>query len=164
MTQESRPTGCGPKPREGALGLGLSTRQSRVRERRQEGRSKTFDWAEFRPLAQLTPSPTPASMPAPAPASISVPAPAPASISAPDPAPALTRIGLWEQDGRKRREDRRRRYDSVLSFPLGWELEDSREEGPSHCSPQPQKRVKEGTQRRRQQVDRKSPGLNSSHL
>ncbi|XP_046893654.1 uncharacterized protein LOC124479128 isoform X2 [Hypomesus transpacificus] len=154
VTQESRPTGCGPKPREGALGLGLSTRQSRVRERRQEGRSKTFDWAEFRPLAQLTPSPTPASMPAPAPASISVPAPAPASISAPDPAPALTRIGLWEQDGRKRREDRRRRYDSLLSFPLGWELEDSREEGPSLCSPQAQKRVQEEIERCWQQVER----------
>ena len=31
---------------------GQGPKKSRARERRREGRSKTFDWAEFRPIAQ----------------------------------------------------------------------------------------------------------------
>ncbi|XP_072568399.1 uncharacterized protein mprip isoform X1 [Paramormyrops kingsleyae] len=67
-------------------------KRSRVRERRREGRSKTFDWAEFRPIAQV-----------------------------------LAQERVWQADAAqaelgdlersRRREERRKRYESVTSAP-----------------------------------------------
>ncbi|XP_072339166.1 uncharacterized protein [Scyliorhinus torazame] len=41
-----------PSSETSSVDKGTGQRKSRARERRREGRSKTFDWAEFRPIAQ----------------------------------------------------------------------------------------------------------------
>ncbi|XP_017271676.1 myosin phosphatase Rho-interacting protein isoform X4 [Kryptolebias marmoratus] len=48
LTQDSPSSEASSAERESAPGV----MRSRARERRREGRSKTFDWAEFRPIAQ----------------------------------------------------------------------------------------------------------------
>lgn len=65
-------------------------KKSRARERRREGRSKTFDWAEFRPIAQAL-----------------------AQQRAHE-AEAL-QAELSDSERSRRREERRRRYGSVVS-------------------------------------------------
>ncbi|XP_049416787.1 myosin phosphatase Rho-interacting protein-like [Epinephelus fuscoguttatus] len=67
-----------------------------VMERRREGRYKTFDWAEFRPQNKPTPDPQSTK--------------------------ALCSLELGDLERRKRREERRRRYESMLGFSLGWEV------------------------------------------
>lgn len=62
--------------------------KSRARERRREGRSKTFDWAEFRPIAQAL-----------------------AQQRAQDAENLHTDLG--EPERSRRREERRRRYETV---------------------------------------------------
>lgn len=69
-------------------------RKSRARERRRDGRSKTFDWAEFRPIAQAL---------------------AQQRAHEAD----VLQAQLGDADRNKRREERRRRYECVtgsLSF------------------------------------------------
>ncbi|XP_068581868.1 myosin-11-like isoform X2 [Cebidichthys violaceus] len=67
-----------------------------VTERRREGRYKTFDWAEFRPQSGRA-----------------------SDRQRGTGAPGSLESGELER--RKRREQRRRRYESMLGFPLGWE-------------------------------------------
>uniref|UniRef100_A0A8C8EXR1 PH domain-containing protein n=1 Tax=Oncorhynchus tshawytscha TaxID=74940 RepID=A0A8C8EXR1_ONCTS len=69
---------------------GPGPKKSRARERRREGRSKTFDWAEFRPIAQAL-----------------------AQQRAQEAEPRQTDLG--DPDRSQRREERRRRYESVTS-------------------------------------------------
>ncbi|XP_034088720.1 myosin phosphatase Rho-interacting protein-like [Gymnodraco acuticeps] len=70
-------------------------KHSSVMERRREGRNKTFDWAEFR--SQNKPA------------------------LDHQRTKALCPLELGELERRKRREERRRKYESMLGFPLGWE-------------------------------------------
>ncbi|XP_065753678.1 myosin phosphatase Rho-interacting protein isoform X2 [Phocoena phocoena] len=69
-------------------------KRSRARERRREGRSKTFDWAEFRPIQQAL-----------------------AQQRAGAPGPATTRPeaepGELERERARRREERRKRFGAV---------------------------------------------------
>ncbi|XP_039643840.1 myosin phosphatase Rho-interacting protein isoform X3 [Perca fluviatilis] len=67
--------------------------KSRARDRRREGRSKTFDWAEFRPIAQAL-----------------------AQQRAQE-AESL-QLDLGELERSRRREERRKRYESVTSSPV----------------------------------------------
>uniref|UniRef100_A0A8C7RDJ8 Myosin phosphatase Rho interacting protein n=1 Tax=Oncorhynchus mykiss TaxID=8022 RepID=A0A8C7RDJ8_ONCMY len=80
---------------------GPGPKKSRARERRREGRSKTFDWAEFRPIAQAL-----------------------AQQRAQEAEPLQTDLG--DPDRSQRREERRRRYESVTSSsvdqPAGSEI------------------------------------------
>ena len=69
---------------------GPGPKKSRARERRREGRSKTFDWAEFRPIAQAL-----------------------AQQRAQEAEPLQADLG--DPDRSQRREERRRRYESVTS-------------------------------------------------
>ncbi|KAM9410946.1 uncharacterized protein ACWYII_025838 isoform 2-T2 [Salvelinus alpinus] len=69
---------------------GPGPKKSRARERRREGRSKTFDWAEFRPIAQAL-----------------------AQQRAQEAQPLQTDLG--DPDRSQRREERRRRIESVTS-------------------------------------------------
>lgn len=64
--------------------------KSRARERRREGRSKTFDWAEFRPIAQAL-----------------------AQQRAQETESLQADLGELERS--RRREERRKRYESVTS-------------------------------------------------
>ncbi|XP_015215405.2 myosin phosphatase Rho-interacting protein isoform X9 [Lepisosteus oculatus] len=104
-----------------ADGGGAEQRRSRVRERRREGRSKTFDWAEFRPAqdkvdepADTTTSPSSAT----ATTSPSSPSRSPSSASSPssssgaalgDPGEAAE----LERERARRREERRRRFEAA---------------------------------------------------
>lgn len=69
-----------------------------VTERRREGRYKTFDWAEFRPQNKQT------------------------LVSDPHRNKDLGSLELGDLERRKRREERRRRYESMLGLSLGWEV------------------------------------------
>ncbi|CAF91893.1 unnamed protein product, partial [Tetraodon nigroviridis] len=64
--------------------------KSRARERRREGRSKTFDWAEFRPIAQAL-----------------------AQQRAQEAESLHAELGEPERNRRREREERRRRYETV---------------------------------------------------
>uniref|UniRef100_A0A3Q1J570 PH domain-containing protein n=1 Tax=Anabas testudineus TaxID=64144 RepID=A0A3Q1J570_ANATE len=90
-----------------------------VMERRQEGRYKTFDWAEFRPQNKL--------------------------ILETDPQktepPCLLEMGDLER--RKRREERRRRYESMLGLSLGWEEIKEKTVGGRALSPTSHQKVEE---------------------
>ena len=86
ITQDSPSSEASSVERESAPGI----IKSRARERRREGRSKTFDWAEFRPIAQAL-----------------------AQQRAQE-AESL-QAGLGELDRSRRREERRKRYESVTS-------------------------------------------------
>ncbi|XP_042360941.1 myosin phosphatase Rho-interacting protein-like [Plectropomus leopardus] len=88
-----------------------------VMERRREGRYKTFDWAEFRPQNKPDPQTTKP----------------PCSLE------------LGDLERRKRREERRKRYESMLGFPLGWEAtEDKTADGGIRAlSPKSQQKAEE---------------------
>ncbi|XP_045080790.1 myosin phosphatase Rho-interacting protein isoform X2 [Coregonus clupeaformis] len=86
VTQDSPPSETSSVERE----QGPGPKKSRARERRQQGRSKTFDWGEFRPIAQAL-----------------------AQQRAQKSEPLQTDIG--DPDRSRRREERRRRYESVTS-------------------------------------------------
>ncbi|XP_068423041.1 myosin phosphatase Rho-interacting protein isoform X2 [Clinocottus analis] len=84
VTQDSPSSGAASAERES---LPAATK-SRARERRREGRSKTFDWAEFRPIAQAL-----------------------AQQRAREAESLHTELG--EPERSRRREERRRRYESA---------------------------------------------------
>lgn len=86
ITQDSPSSEASSVDRESIPGV----TKSRARERRREGRSKTFDWAEFRPIAQAL-----------------------AQQRAQE-AESL-HADLGELDRSRRREERRKRYESVTS-------------------------------------------------
>ncbi|XP_034425778.1 myosin phosphatase Rho-interacting protein isoform X6 [Hippoglossus hippoglossus] len=85
VTQDS-PSSEASVERESAPGI----TKSRARERRREGRSKTFDWAEFRPIAQAL-----------------------AQQRAQEAESLQADLGELERS--RRREERRKRYESVTS-------------------------------------------------
>nr|XP_040046594.1 myosin phosphatase Rho-interacting protein-like [Gasterosteus aculeatus aculeatus] len=100
-----------------------------VTERRRKGRYKTFDWAEFRPQGKQAADPPRAT------------------------APCSLEIGELER--RKRREERRRRYESMLGFPLGWEAgPDNKAPGARALSPKSQRRVEEEIEECWRQVEK----------
>ncbi|XP_054457263.1 myosin phosphatase Rho-interacting protein isoform X4 [Anoplopoma fimbria] len=80
--------------------------KSRARERRREGRSKTFDWAEFRPIAQAL-----------------------AQQRAQEAESLQADLGELERS--QRREERRKRYESVTSSST--EQTAVKEGGGEHC-------------------------------
>ncbi|TSK14594.1 Myosin phosphatase Rho-interacting protein [Bagarius yarrelli] len=84
----TRPDVTQDSPSSEASSVEREPRKSRARERRREGRSKTFDWAEFRPIAQAL-----------------------AQQRAHE-ADAL-QAQLSDSERSKRREERRRRYECV---------------------------------------------------
>ncbi|KAI5103028.1 myosin phosphatase Rho-interacting protein isoform X1, partial [Silurus meridionalis] len=114
-------------------------RKSRARERRREGRSKTFDWAEFRPIAQAL-----------------------AQQRAHE-ADAF-QAQLSDAERSKRREERRRRYECVtgsLTFEpspdaSGIDSESVHAIAGSDCPPSPehQQKVEEEIEQRWQQVEK----------
>ncbi|KAL0993344.1 hypothetical protein UPYG_G00106410 [Umbra pygmaea] len=73
-------------------------KQNRIYEKRREGRSKTFDWTELRPMLATEQGVGPEVM-----------------------QPPLMELGDLER--KRRREERRRRYECVLGFPPAWETE-----------------------------------------
>ncbi|XP_042248486.1 myosin phosphatase Rho-interacting protein-like [Thunnus maccoyii] len=92
-----------------------------VMERRREGRYKTFDWAEFRPQSK------------------------PTSDTDPQKSKALCSLELGDLERRKRREERRRKYESMLGFSLGWEAsgDESADGSDRAMSPKSQQRMEE---------------------
>lgn len=86
ITQDSPSSEASSVERESAPGAP----KSRARERRREGRSKTFDWAEFRPIAQAL-----------------------AQQRAQEAESLQADVGELERS--RRREERRKRYESVTS-------------------------------------------------
>ncbi|XP_032358205.1 protein outspread isoform X1 [Etheostoma spectabile] len=89
ITQDSLSSEASSVERESTPGV----IKSRARDRRREGRSKTFDWAEFRPIAQAL-----------------------AQQRAQE-AESL-QLDLVELERSRRREERRKRYESVTSSPV----------------------------------------------
>ncbi|XP_031417185.1 myosin phosphatase Rho-interacting protein isoform X3 [Clupea harengus] len=122
-------------------------KKSRARERRREGRSKTFDWAEFRPIAQAL------------------------AQQRANEAEAL-QAELSDSERGRRREERRRRYGSVASggspqdSPGGMDFESAEgqpgREGsppnqpnqPQPPSPERQKKVEDEIEQHWQQVEK----------
>lgn len=86
VTQDSPSSEASSVDKESAPGV----TKSRARERRREGRSKTFDWAEFRPIAQAL-----------------------AQKRAQEAESLQADLGELERS--RRREERRKRYESVTS-------------------------------------------------
>ncbi|XP_033467596.1 myosin phosphatase Rho-interacting protein isoform X2 [Epinephelus lanceolatus] len=86
VTQDSPSSEASSVERESTVGV----TKSRARERRREGRSKTFDWAEFRPIAQAL-----------------------AQQRAQEAESLQADLGELERS--QRREERRKRYESVTS-------------------------------------------------
>ncbi|XP_073345110.1 myosin phosphatase Rho-interacting protein isoform X1 [Pagrus major] len=86
VTQDSPSSEASSVERESTAGVP----KSRARERRREGRSKTFDWAEFRPIAQAL-----------------------AQQRAQEAESLHADLGELERS--RRREERRKRYESVTS-------------------------------------------------
>uniref|UniRef100_A0A8C3VXG8 Myosin phosphatase Rho interacting protein n=1 Tax=Catagonus wagneri TaxID=51154 RepID=A0A8C3VXG8_9CETA len=81
-------------------------KRSRARERRREGRSKTFDWAEFRPFQQaLAPEKEPQPQPEPEP-------------------------GELERERARRREERRKRAEGLSADDAALRMEVDRGPGP----------------------------------
>ncbi|XP_034640460.1 myosin phosphatase Rho-interacting protein isoform X6 [Trachemys scripta elegans] len=79
-------------------------KRSRARERRREGRSKTFDWAEFRPIQQaLAQERATAAEPSKSSSTVF-----PREPSAPDADP-----GELERERARRREERRKRFEMI---------------------------------------------------
>lgn len=87
LTQDSPSSEASSVERESASGV----IKSRARERRREGRSKTFDWAEFRPIAQAL-----------------------AQQRAQEAESLQADLGELERS--RKREERRKRYESVTSL------------------------------------------------
>ncbi|KAF4085257.1 hypothetical protein AMELA_G00115370 [Ameiurus melas] len=114
-------------------------RKSRAQERRREGRSKTFDWAEFRPIAQAL-----------------------AQQRAHEADALQAQLGDGERS--KRREERRRRYECVtgsLSFEPSpdisrMDLESAHTNVGSVCPPSPerQQKVEDEIEQHWQQVEK----------
>ncbi|XP_028263511.1 myosin phosphatase Rho-interacting protein isoform X2 [Parambassis ranga] len=100
VTQDSPSSEASSVERESTAGV----IKSRARERRREGRSKTFDWAEFRPIAQAL-----------------------AQQRAQE-AESL-QVDMGELERSRRREERRKRYESVTSS----EQSSVKEEGRTDC-------------------------------
>uniref|UniRef100_A0A6I8P6Q4 Myosin phosphatase Rho-interacting protein n=1 Tax=Ornithorhynchus anatinus TaxID=9258 RepID=A0A6I8P6Q4_ORNAN len=75
-------------------------KRSRARERRREGRSKTFDWAEFRPIQQALAQERASAAEAP---------------SAREPGGLDTDLGELERERARRREERRKRFEMIDS-------------------------------------------------
>ncbi|XP_031174846.1 myosin phosphatase Rho-interacting protein-like [Sander lucioperca] len=99
-----------------------------VMERRREGRHKTFDWAEFRPPNKLSLDPQRTK--------------------------ALCSLELGDLERRKRREERRRRYESMLGFPLGWEVIGVKAEDVRALSPKSQQKLEEEIEECWKQVEK----------
>lgn len=117
--------------------------KSRARERRREGRSKTFDWAEFRPIAQAL-----------------------AQQRAQEAESLLAEMGEPAERNR-RREERRRRYETVagssaenMAAEVGPKADYDCDMGfgqPHSCSPtnfERQQRVEEVIEQHWQQVEK----------
>ncbi|XP_053419204.1 myosin phosphatase Rho-interacting protein isoform X7 [Nycticebus coucang] len=75
--------------------LDTEQRRSRARERRREGRSKTFDWAEFRPIQQALAQERAGTMGTP---------------DTPEPGRPEAETGELERERARRREERRKRF------------------------------------------------------
>eukprot|EP00062_Callorhinchus_milii_P004823 gi/632943570/ref/XP_007887020.1/ PREDICTED: plectin-like isoform X3 [Callorhinchus milii] len=117
-------------------------RRSRARDRRREGRSKTFDWAEFRPIAQALAQQR-ASKSDLCDSRVE-------SLSPPPP-----ELSDWERT--KRREERRKRYEAVTGTPGSSSVDGGRMEFESaSTSPPPdrQKKVHDEIEEHWQQVER----------
>ncbi|KAG7325283.1 hypothetical protein KOW79_011599 [Hemibagrus wyckioides] len=136
----TRPDITQDSPSSEASSVEREPRKSRARERRREGRSKTFDWAEFRPIAQAL-----------------------AQQRAHE-ADAL-QAQLGDSERSKRREERRRRYECVtgsLSFEpcppdtSRVDPENAHTNVGSVCPPSPerQQKVEDEIERRWQQVEK----------
>uniref|UniRef100_A0A8C4SS68 Myosin phosphatase Rho interacting protein n=1 Tax=Erpetoichthys calabaricus TaxID=27687 RepID=A0A8C4SS68_ERPCA len=107
-------------------------KKSRIRERRREGRSKTFDWAEFRPIAQAL-----------------------AQQRAYETEP-FNRDGL-DFDRTRRREERRKRYEVVTGTMDSSSPEITRAEFGSCSTPVPadrQQKVQDDIEQQWQQVEK----------
>ncbi|XP_062859401.1 myosin phosphatase Rho-interacting protein isoform X2 [Trichomycterus rosablanca] len=136
-----RPDVTQDSPSSEASSVEREPRKSRARERRREGRSKTFDWAEFRPIAQAL-----------------------AQQRAQE-ADAL-HAQLADGDRTKRREERRRRYESVTGVlslePAVADTGGMDVESGSACplgsvcppSPERQQKVEEEIEQRWQEVEK----------
>ncbi|XP_035037349.2 myosin phosphatase Rho-interacting protein isoform X2 [Hippoglossus stenolepis] len=92
-----------------------------VVERRREGRYKTYDWAEFRPQNKSMLE----------------------SDHQRDKSPCSLELG--ELDRKRRREERRRRYENMLGFSLSWDKTGGKTDngGVRALSPESQQRVEE---------------------
>uniref|UniRef100_A0A8C9TQ07 Myosin phosphatase Rho interacting protein n=1 Tax=Scleropages formosus TaxID=113540 RepID=A0A8C9TQ07_SCLFO len=107
-------------------------KRSRARDRRREGRSKTFDWAEFRPIAQAL-----------------------AQQRAREADAVQAELGDIERN--RRREERRKRYESVTGSslePTGVVLESSSHGDVAAPLLERQKMMQEEIEQRWQQVER----------
>uniref|UniRef100_A0A8C7CS52 PH domain-containing protein n=1 Tax=Oncorhynchus kisutch TaxID=8019 RepID=A0A8C7CS52_ONCKI len=124
VTQDSSPSSQVPTERV------QGPKQSRIHERRREGRSKTFDWAEFSPMALLASE---------------------QEVQQETKEPLRMEVGDLER--KRRREERRRRYDSMLGFLVGWEMDCDRG-GISPRSPRTHQRVQREIEQCWQQVER----------
>ncbi|XP_044289134.1 myosin phosphatase Rho-interacting protein isoform X3 [Varanus komodoensis] len=89
-------------------------KRSRARERRREGRSKTFDWAEFRPIQQALAQER---------ASVAEASKGSAAAFLREPGSSGADPGELERDRARRREERRKRFES-LDTPDGGGPED----------------------------------------
>uniref|UniRef100_A0AAY4BUP2 PH domain-containing protein n=1 Tax=Denticeps clupeoides TaxID=299321 RepID=A0AAY4BUP2_9TELE len=110
----------------------VGPKRSRARERRRDGRSKTFDWAEFRPIAQAL-----------------------AQQRASQADSLQAELGDAERN-RRREERRRRRYESLTT---GMDCEGGTAVGPSgtlteRCSPSLKQKVEEEIEQQWQQVEK----------
>ncbi|NXO83744.1 MPRIP protein, partial [Sitta europaea] len=98
----------GPKPSEKPdaeqAELDTEQKQSRARERRREGRSKTFDWAEFRPIQQALVQERANAADSSSPGSAAFPRDAGATEADP---------GELERERARRREERRKRFEMI---------------------------------------------------
>ncbi|KAM3833915.1 myosin phosphatase Rho-interacting protein-like [Diretmus argenteus] len=134
VTQDSPSSEASSVERDSTPGL----KKSRARERRREGRSKTFDWAEFRPIAQAL------------------------AQQRSQEAEGL-HADLGDLERSRRRDERRRRYESVTGSsaepPSVGELgrmEYESGEGDGHTGPdsgERQQRVEEVIEQHWQQVE-----------
>ncbi|XP_077172802.1 myosin phosphatase Rho-interacting protein isoform X2 [Paroedura picta] len=104
----SSPEAC-PKPSEKQdsepAEIDPEHKRSRVRERRREGRSKTFDWAEFRPIQQALARERGSGVEQP-----NGEGPAPLPL---EPSPSDFDPGELERERARRREERRKRFESL---------------------------------------------------
>ncbi|XP_075999422.1 uncharacterized protein LOC142992763 [Genypterus blacodes] len=104
-----------------------------VMERRREGRYKTFDWTEFRPVSKTALDPE-----------------GPQGTGGP------TSFDFGDVERRKRREERRRRYESMLGISLASEVirDTTADIGIEALSPRSQQKVEEDIEECWKQVER----------
>ncbi|XP_047612543.1 myosin phosphatase Rho-interacting protein isoform X6 [Phacochoerus africanus] len=114
--RSSSPLETCPRPRETQGGEPREPdpehKRSRARERRREGRSKTFDWAEFRPIQQALAQERAGGAPGP-----------------PDAHPE-TEPGELERERARRREERRKRAEGLGADDAALRMEVDRGPGP----------------------------------